>query len=286
MRNAFAVTLVVLGALLCFPASAALWEQRTLASEAEFVALGRDIYKEPPVQDAIGKAIADEIAKYAGVRTVTVRTVRVDIEDIAFEVVKSFEGSEVVDVALKGVYETSRRLADIEDETVQREGDNLVIDLRPTLRSVIERADDEEPLLQSLGLPEDAGLITIADAKNAGIALDAWRAIDTAAPFLIVLPLVPFAIALIVASGRGFILFLIGALVAGGAALRIFLLRGPVDSAIEDLITGESVYGAAGVSVYQRIVNSYTSMDVMVLIGGVVVAAVGLLTSVVMARRW
>jgi hypothetical protein len=100
-----------------------------------------------------------------------------------------------------------------------------------------------------------------------------------------VLPLIPFVLALIIASGRGFTLFLIGAAIAGGAALRIFVMQGPLDKLLEDLITGDSVYGDAGFAVYSRIVASYARQEVTVLIGGVVVAVVGFGMSVLMAAR-
>jgi hypothetical protein len=285
VRNSLAVMLVILGALLCFPASLALWEQRTLANEREFVALGQDIIDEEPVQAALARAIGEQIAGFSGVSSVTIRSARIPIDQIALESVRALAGTQAADAALRGVYMTSRRLARIDDQTVQVEGNDLVIDLRETLRNVLDVADDEEPLLQGIALPQNAGRIRITNAKDVALVLDAWRAIDAAAPVLIVLPLVPFVIALIVASGRGFVLFLIGASVAAGAAIRIFLLRGPVDSLLEDLIAGDSVYGDAGFAVYGRIVASYTALDVIVLAGGIVVAVVGLLTSVVMARR-
>jgi len=67
--------------------------------------------------------------------------------------------------------------------------------------------------------------------------------------------------------------------------VRIFLLQGPLDSLLEDLITGDSVYGEAGFAVYSRIVASYARQEVIVLIGGVVVAVVGFAMSVGMAAR-
>ena len=66
-RNSFAVMLVIIGALLCFPASVALWEQRTLADEEPFVKLGQDIIDEEPVQSGIAKAIADQIRSFGGI---------------------------------------------------------------------------------------------------------------------------------------------------------------------------------------------------------------------------
>jgi hypothetical protein len=279
-RNSFAVMLVIIGALLCFPASVALWEQRTLADEGPFVELGQDIIDEGPVQSAIARVLGEQVTKFAGVEAVTIRSVKVSIESIALEAVKSLAGSEAADAALRGTYHVSRQLADLEKDTVQTDGDDLVIDLRPTVRSVLEQADDEEPLLQGLVLPQNVGLITITEGRQAGVALDAWRFFDKAAPVLIVLPLILFVLAVIVASGRGFMLFLIGAAIAGGAALRIFMLQGPLDSLLEDLITGDSVYGDAGFAVYGRIVASYARQEVMVIIGGVVVAVVGLGTSV------
>jgi hypothetical protein len=101
---------------------------------------------------------------------------------------------------------------------------------------------------------------------------------------LIVLPLVPFILALLVASGRGFTLFLIGAVIAGGAALRIFMLRGPLDSLLEDVITGDSVFGDAGFAVYSSIVDSYTSQEMIVLFAGVAVALLGFGVSILLRR--
>lgn len=281
LRNSFAGFLVIIGALLCFPASVALWEQRTLASEERFVELGRDIIDEDAVQSAIAKAIADQVRGLSAVKQVEQQT-RLKVDTLAQTGVTALIESDEDDIALRGVYHTTRALADLEKDTVQRDGEDLVIDLRPTVRRVVDDLVGDVPALQGLQLPADAGVITVANAGSVGIALDAWRAVDKAAPYLIVLPLVPFLLAVFVASGRGFTLFLIGALIAAGAALRIFLLQGPLDSLLEDLITGESVYGDAGFAVYGRIVASHAWQEVMVLVGGVVVAVVGLGTSVLM----
>jgi len=278
-----ALGLVLLGALLCFPASLALWEQRTLAKEQPFVELGRDIIDEPPVQSALAKALADQVRGLSVVRQVEQQT-RLNVDTLAQTGVTALIQSDEDDVALRGVYHTTRGLADLDKDTVQRNGDDLVIDLRPTVRRVVDGLASDVPALQGVPIPDNIGIVTVANGKNVGIALDGWRAVDTAAPYLIVLPLIPFVLALIVASGRGFTLFLIGALVAGGAALRLFLLHGPLDSLLEDLITGDSVYGDAGFAVYSRIVASYARQEVIVLVGGVVVAAVGLVTSVVSRR--
>ena len=284
MRNSFAVMLVIIGALLCFPASLALWEQRTLAKEEPFVELGRDIIDEEPVQSAIARAVVEQVRGISGVRQVEQST-RLNLDTIAQGAVTTLVQTDEDDVALRGVYQTTRALADLDKDTVQRDGDELIIDLRPTIRRVLDGLTADVPALRAVELPEGVGIVSVADGRNVGIALDAWRAIDKSAPVLIVLPLIPFVLAVIVASGRGFTVFLIGAAIAGGAALRIFLLQGPLDSLIEDLITGDSVYGDAGFAVYSRIVASYARLEVTVLIGGVVVAVVGLGMSVLMATR-
>jgi hypothetical protein len=282
-RNSIALGLVLLGALLCFPASLALWEQQTLAKEQPFVELGRDIIDEPPVQSAIANAVATQVRGIPAVRQVEQQT-KLNVDTLAQTGVTALIQSDEDDVALRGVYRTTRELAGLDKNTVQRDGDNLVIDLRPTVRRVVDGLTADVPVLQGFQLPDNVGVVTVANGKNVGIALDGWKAVDTAAPYLIVLPLVPFVLALLISSGRGFSLFLIGALIAAGVALRIFLLRGPLDSALEDLITGESVYGDAGFAVYDRIAASYAAQEVTVLIGGVVVAVIGFGTSILLRR--
>jgi hypothetical protein len=282
-RNSTAVGLVLLGALLCFPASLALWEQRTLAKEQPFVELGRDIIDEPPVQSAIARAVADQVRGVSAVRQVEQQT-RLNVDTLAQTGVTALIQSDEDDVALRGVYHTTRALAGIEKDNVQRSGDDLVIDLRPTVRRVFDDLVSDVPALQGFQLPDNVGVVKITNAKNAGVALDAWRDVDTAAPYLILLPLLPFILALFVASGRGFTLFLIGAVIAAGAALRIFMLRGPLDSLLEDVITGDSVYGDAGFAVYGSIVDSYAHQEMMVLYAGVAVAVLGLGVSILSRR--
>lgn len=282
-RNSTAAFFVFIGAVLCFPASLALWEQQTLAKEQPFIELGRDIIDETPVQSAIAKAVADQVRGLSAVKQVEQQT-RLNIDTLAQTGVTALIESDEDDVALRGVYHTSRALAGLEKDTVQQSGDDLVIDLRPTVRRVVDGLVSDVPALQGFQLPDNVGVVTITNAKSAGIALDAWRGVDTAAPYLIVLPLVPFVLALLVASGRGFTLFLIGAVIAGGAALRIFMLRGPLDSLLEDVVTGDSVYGDAGFAVYGSIVDSYVSQEMIVLFAGVAVAVLGLCASIVSRR--
>ena len=284
LRNSFAGGLILLGALLCFPASLALWEQRTLAREDQFVELGKEIFDEPDVQAGIAHAIGDQVRSLAGVKAGQSK-LKVSLDDIVLEAVKALAGSDAADAALRGTYHVSRLLADLDKDTVQRQGDDLVIDLKPTVARVVEKLGEQDPALDGIVLPEGIGTITIANAGKAGIALDAWRATDKAAPVLTWLPLVPLVLAFVIASSRGVALFVIGALIAGGAALRIFLLEGPVRGVVEDLITGDSVYGDAGFAVYGRIVSSFVQQDIVVLIGGLVVVAVGFGLSVVLARR-
>jgi hypothetical protein len=276
--------LVFIGALLCFPASLALWEQRTLAKEEPFVELGRDMIDEEPVQAAIARAVVEQVRRISAVRQIE-QSSKLSLDTIAQGAVTTLVQSDEDDIALRGVYHTTRALADLDKDTVQRDGDDLIVDLRPTIRHVVDGLAADAPALRGLELPEGMGIISVANGKNVGIALDTWRAVDKAAPVLIVLPLIAFVVAVVVAPSRGFTLFVIGAGIAGGAAVRIFLLQGPLDSLLEDLITGDSVYGEAGFAVYSRIVASYARQEVIVLIGGVVVAVVGFAMSVGMAAR-
>ena len=276
--------LVLLGGLLAFPASVALWEQRTLNDEAQFVSLGHEILREKPVQDAIAGTIARQIREGGGVDPGGRGIIDRNIEGLTRGIVSGLVDSEVGDAALRQTYAVALVLAEVDSaqRPVEMQGDKLIFDLRPAVRSLVADVEALDPLLRGrIVLPPDAGLIVIAEGENIRLGLDVFRIVDRAAPVLIVLPLIAFGLALLVASNRWLALLLIGVVVAGGALLRIILLQGPIDSLLVDLVAGDALYGDAGVAVYGRLVSSFVRQDVLVLAGGIVAIGVGLAGGVV-----
>jgi hypothetical protein len=222
--------LILLGSLLTFPASLAVWEQRVLMDEERFVAVGRDVLEQDAVQSALAQRIAAEVI---GSTLLDPDVPPEASRLVAAGIVRQLPESPIGDEALRRSHALLVRL--VRDERLTAQEDSIVLDLRPVVERVLEGLDIAgQGGTGGIELPEGAGQVTLVHEADLTLAFRMARLFDTTAWYIAALPLVVFALAVIVSPARLMTLALIGLVVALLAGLRIFLIGGPVESLLID----------------------------------------------------
>jgi hypothetical protein len=271
LRGSLAVTLILIGAFLTFPASLAWWEQRVLMDEERFVSVGNDLLEREAIQDALANRIATE-AEARGVQPEASRI-------IAAALVRGLPDSVIANEALERAHTVLRRV--IRDDTVRPDDETIVLDLRPVVESVISDATLEGAGVQ---LPPDAGQVVLVRGSDLSGAFRFARAFDDAAFYIAVLPLLVFALAVAVAPNRGLALFGIGLAIALTAGLRIFLIERPLASIFTDAALLEPGASAAADESYDLIAATLIQQEWTFVVIGIALVFFGLALAFILRR--
>jgi hypothetical protein len=262
LRAILAALLVLLGALLTFPASLAVWEQRVLMDEDRFVAMGNDVLAEEPVQDAIASRIVDAI-QAGGADPLILRVV-------VNGVVGQLPGSGPGDQALLRTHALLRGL--LRAERLAGDGDEIVLDL----------SDVAAATLAAAGLSDDVPpvpvRIVLVQEQDLSSAFRVARWFDGAAVYIALLPVVAFALALLLAPNRPVVLGAIGVVVLATALLRIGVIEGPADALVTEAALLRSEARAAAEATYDVVAATAVRQEL-------VTAGIGLVL-VMAAAAW
>jgi hypothetical protein len=269
LRNFLAFVFILIGALLTFPASLALWEQRVLMNEERFVALGKEVLQRDAVQDALTDRVAAEG------EAIEPRVPAPAQRVVASNIVRRLPESQIGAEALRRIYEVVHRLIS-EDGAVQPEGEVIVLDLHPVVENVASDINQQLPRAQRVEVPPSAGRIVLVQEPDVAFAFRVARWFDGIAWYLVALPLVAFGIALLVASNRPLALMGAGMLVALTDLLRIYLVHGPVETQLIDAALLVPSAREAGRETYDAIANTFVKQEWWVVIGGIAAAIFGL----------
>lgn len=280
MRNALAVLLVLIGALLTFPGSAAIWEQRVLTNQDAFVGLGQEVLREPAVQDRIAARVTEDVITVAeangysfsnGLATTVARN---QMESMTRAIVRDLPSSAIGERALITTHDTL--LAVIENDRVRSNGDEIRVDFRPLVEQVLQTIENLLPSFPRLVLPEGVGEVVIVEEHDVAIAFRAARWFHGAAWYLAVLPAIAFAAALIVAANRQLVLFLIGLSAVIAAGLRIVIYEGPLRRIVIDNVVDDAALRPAARGIYDPIAASLVSQEMVLLAAGIFVIVVSI----------
>jgi hypothetical protein len=96
----------------------------------------------------------------------------------------------------------------------------------------------------------------------------------------VILPVIVFGLALLIAPNRGLALIFVGLTVMAGAILRIVLLMGPIESVVIDLAVGNDAATAAARAAYDALAGSFVAQDLLVLAGGFAAFVVGIVWAI------
>jgi hypothetical protein len=263
VRFFLAVFFVLIGAALTFPASAALWEQRILMDEDEFVSIGQEVFRQPDVQAELTDRVADEAV------AIEPRLSPEASQFLAQGIVAQLPESSLGKASLQRAHALLVRL--VHDEALTAEEDTIVLDLRPVIEGIVTGLNAELASSERIELSSTAGQIVLVQETDLTLAFRFARFFDATAGYFFMLPLVAFGLALIFTPARLLTLALAGATVAVAAGLRIAVVDGPLASdLVDDALIAPSARNAA-LAAYDAIAATVISQEYVFLVAGLAV---------------
>lgn len=269
MRSFLAGLLILLGALLTFPSSLAFWEQRVLMDEERFVRMTQDILGQPAVQDRIAQRIGEEAQRLAAEEGEELDPAAVS--DAALQVARELPHSELGETLFRTVHRLMVRIlrADV------LEYDTLVLETKPLIERVNADLGYQIDVARIEAL-QGQGLVVVREEEMPN-SFKVARRLDAAADWIVLAPLLPFALALVVAPNRSRALAFTGVALVLVAALRIVLLEVVVEKLITDAAVLDPEAERAAFGVYDVLSASYERYDVYLILLGLIFVAFALL---------
>jgi hypothetical protein len=277
VRGAFAVLLVLIGALLTFPASAAVWEQRVLMDQDAFVGLGQEILQQPAVQERLSQRITEDTEAVAAANgysfpdTIAGNLARNQAANLTRVVVGQLPQSPIGEQALITAHRAIVAVVDNDNDTLTSANDEIRFDFRPITEQVLATFEQVIPNFPKLTLPPGTGEVVIVEERDVSFAFRAARWFDGAAWYIAALPLIAYAGALLVASNRQMTLFLIGLSALIAAGLRIAIYEGPLQRIVIENVVDDVALRPAARGIYDPIAASLVAQDMVLLVAGIFV---------------
>ncbi len=275
MRAFLAALLILAGFVLTFPAVLAGWEQRVLMNQDRFVSLGTEILQDEAVQSAVSDAAAQQVLDVAAANGADGSISQDQADTAARAVIGTLPDSPLGQTVLASTQHLIATAVEGPSASVQARRNRIVLDLRPVVERVINAMSVAYPALGTIQLPEDTGQITVLHESEAGKILDAARWFNDSAIYIVLLPIVAFGLAVLVASNRPLALIFVGLAAIASAVIRIALFKGPVDTLVIDLTVGHGGATQAAHATYNAIADSFVAQDLLVIAAGFAVLVVG-----------
>ena len=276
MRSFLAALLILLGALLTIPSSLAFWEQRVLMDEERFVQLARDILGQEAVQERLAHRIGDEAQRLAAEEGEQLDPQ--GVSDAALKVARELPGSELGDTLFRTVHRLLVRL--LRADVV--EYDTLVLETKPLIERVNADLGYQIDVARIEAL-QGQGLVIVRE-DDLPSSFKIARRLDAAATYIALAPLLPFALALLVAPNRPRALAFVGLALLLVAALRLVLLEVVVEKLLTDAAVLDPEAKEAAFGVYDALAWSYERYDLYLLVAGAVLVVLGLVLGRVLRR--
>jgi hypothetical protein len=191
--------------------------------------------------------------------------------------------SSISEEALQRAHALLRRL--VRGEAITAEDEAIILDLRPVVERVVAALNLQLPAADRIQLPPDAGQVVLVQETDLTLAFRLARLFDAAAIYIAVLPLLAFALALLVAPNRLLALAACGAAVASTAGLRIALADGPLASRLVDAALLEPAARRAALDTYDTVAATFVQQEFVVLVVGLAVTIGALFLATVQAFK-
>lgn len=283
MRASVAALLIFIGAVLTFPASLAVWEQRVIADRDGFVELGQEILRNDAVQDRLTERILADTTTVLEANGLFITSGiigglgRVQAESLTRVIVEELSDSLIGVQALETAHRALMVVIDDKSDTLGVSGDAIFMNFRPVIERVIAAFETFLPGGRQVVLPQGIGEVVIVEEEDVAFAFEAARLFDGYAWFIAVTPLAFFAAALVIASNRRMALVLIGIGVVLAAGLRILIYYGPLRSVVLDKVVDDPALRPAAEGIYDTVASSLVSQEIIVVVAGLVILVAGIL---------
>jgi len=241
-RRGLALALVVLASLAAFAAVLAIWVNRQVLDTENWTNASSELLERPVIRDRVAGFLTDQLYENVdiegqiaaappdradGLAGTVAGALRDEVEDRAREALARDDVQRLWEDANRAAHATLLRVLEGEGEVVSTEGDTVTLDLKALLAEVQQRAGFGERA--AAALPEDAAQVEILRSDELESAQRIGNTLQALPVVLVVLSLVLFGAALLVAPGwrrRAVRAYGIGFVAAGAAALAAKSLSG------------------------------------------------------------
>jgi hypothetical protein len=303
MRGFFVALFIVLGGILVIPASLAVWQEREILDEDNFVATVNEVFQDEDVQVAIATRLTATIMEEgdisgrieSGLEEVQARNERVPegilllkgpLTNVAEEAIyrltiRALESPRLeaaLDAALRAAHRTLMAILDEDNELLQVEDGVLYLNLQPVVEQVIVELAGERglDLLDKIDIPDDAGKIEITSASDNEAIWTLARWVDKFDPILPIMSAAFFVLAIAIARRRSRALIGVGTAIAVVSALALFTIAVPLKELATSWPPREEGVAAAE-STYEILVDSFRSQQLFLVIVGIAMVGGGFL---------
>jgi hypothetical protein len=246
---------IILGALLSIPAAVAVWEQREIKDEDQFVQNVLDVANNEDVQTLLAQRLTDRILERTNLRqrisdgltevqeragsdrasaipllaAPLTRLAGETINRLCLQFMQSDAFDQILDTAARSAHKTVLAVINNDRQLIEQNGEQIVLNLRPVVVQVIQELAGEraEQALSRVDIPEDAGIIVISNQADYPWLWRLARRIDDLLLITPVLMVLAFAVGIVLAKSKRRALISAGAAVAVVSGITLLALGGP-----------------------------------------------------------
>ena len=278
--------LIVLACLTTFGGAIAVWVRTTTLDTDSFVKTIAPLFQEDAVAAVISKEAVDALFKEAEIAKHLEEALPEDLKFIADPLSSGLESLAelaakeiIISDQFQWVLEKMLRLTHSEAVAVIRgetavkltEEGKVILDVKELLTNVRDQlVADGMDFLKDISIPESAGQIVLFEADNLGMVKGVVNLLDTLNWVLLLLALVFFVAALLIAKDRRKALLGAGVGLAIAMALSLIILR-LTRAELLGQIENKEIYEAAGI-IWNRVLSGLVGTNWGALALGVLVA--------------
>jgi hypothetical protein len=301
-RGILVAFLVILGGILSVPASVAVWQERTVLDENEFVATTNEVFEDESVQVALANRMADRVMERLEIQDrvgtaleeldeggqdrvpanleilqIPISTgVRQGIYNVCLRVLQSEQFADIRETVLRTAHSAVSALILDDDAFIQQNGDSVVLDLRPLIIQIVEEVAGERGLeiLEEREFPPEAGTVTLVEQSEAPWLWNLLGWLDDFNPIVPIAVFVILALAVVISQNRWRTIIAAGGALVVVAAVVLVALGGPV----QELATGWPATDEgqeAAASAYDILLENFRRQQMLLVLVGLGMVAVG-----------
>jgi hypothetical protein len=294
--------LIILGAVLSIPAAVAVWGEREIKDEDQFVQNVLDVANDEDVQVLLAQRLTDRILERTNLRqrisegltevqeragsdrgaaipllaAPLTRLAGETINRLCLQFMQSDAFDEILETAARTAHQAVLAVVNNDRQLIEQNDRQIALNLRPVVVQIIEALAGEraEEALTRIDIPEDAGMIVISSEVDYPWLWRLARRIDDLVLITPALMVVAFALAILLAKSRRRALISAGAALAIVAGLTLLALGGPAKELATTWPPREEGEQAMK-QVYDILLDDFRRQEAFVVIFGLGLVVVG-----------
>jgi hypothetical protein len=298
--------LLGIGVLMSLPASVAIWQERMILDEDNFVGITRTAFADDDVENALADRLTAGIMQRSDIRAridtalasnfnqgaggtlrsdpllevLMVRLAEETIHTLSLRFLQSDAFAAVRDLAIRGVHRTLMAIVRSDRDYLEVNGNQVVLDLRAVVDDILSRLDANRlQNLQASEPTEEAGRIVITTRSDYGALWTAAKWIDDIDPIVPIATAIVLGLSLAISPNRRRTLIIGAAGVGVVAALAAVAIAFPVRTFASGWPANPQGQDAAN-AIYGAVASSFVRQQVVV-----VAVCIGVLAVTYASRR-